>query len=73
MIELVDELRSERMRRAEFTPLKMGAGICQLLALLLALLGLLELSETEAFLKWFAGAGLMQLLTLTLLLLDTRG
>ena len=73
MVELVDELRSERMRRAEFTPLRMGAAACQLLVLLMALLGLLELHETEVFLKWFAGAGLMQLLTLTLLLLDTRG
>lgn len=71
--DLLDELRSERMRRAEFTPLKMGAGVFQLLVVLLALLGLLEIGESDAFVKWFAGAGLLQLLTITLLLLDMKG
>lgn len=71
--ELTDELRSERMRRAEFTAWKMGAVFCQLLALLLALLGLLQVSQTDIFLKWMLGAALSQLLTITLLLVDQKG
>ena len=62
------------MRRAEFTPLKMAASFCQLLAVLLAMLGLLQVGgELEVFTKWMIGAGLMQLMTMTMLLLDLKG
>lgn len=72
--DLTEELRSERMRRAEFTPLKMAASFCQLLAVLLAMLGLLQVGgELEVFTKWMIGAGLMQLMTMTMLLLDLKG
>jgi len=71
--ELTDEIRSERMRRAEFTGFRLAAGLCQLLVLLLALLGLLQLGSTDAFLKWMIGAVLAQLLTIAILLLDLKG
>lgn len=70
--ELTDEIRSDRVRRAEFTMLRMAAGVFQLLALLLALLGMLQLANTDAFMKWMIGAALIQLVTITLLLLDLK-
>jgi D-glycero-D-manno-heptose 1,7-bisphosphate phosphatase len=71
--DLADEVRSERLRRAEFTAWKMGAVFCQLLTLLVALLGLLQIGQTDIFIKWMLGAALGQLLTITLLLADLRG
>jgi len=71
--DLTDELRSERLRRAEFTAWKMGAVFCQLLTLLVALLGLMQIDQTDVFFKWMLGAALGQLLTITLLLADLRG
>jgi D,D-heptose 1,7-bisphosphate phosphatase len=71
--DLTEEMRSDRARRVEFTMLKMVAGLCQLLALLLALLGLLQLSNLDAFVKWMIGAALAQMLTMTLLIVDLRG
>lgn len=71
--ELTEEIRSDRMRRADFTMLKMLAGLCQLLALSLALLGLMQLANSDAFMKWMIGAGLTQLLTITILVLDLKG
>jgi D-glycero-D-manno-heptose 1,7-bisphosphate phosphatase len=71
--ELTDEIRSERLRRAEFTGFRLAAGLCQLLVLLLALLGLLQLGSTDAFIKWMLGAVLAQLLTIAILLLDLKG
>jgi D-glycero-D-manno-heptose 1,7-bisphosphate phosphatase len=70
--DLAEEIRADRLRRAEFTSLRMAAGVCQLLALLLAMLGLLQLGNPDAFMKWMIGAGLAQLLTITLLLLDLK-
>lgn len=72
ILELIDELRSDRLRRSEFTPLRMVAGISQLLVILLALLGLMQMGDTAIFMKWMAGAALMQLITLTLLVLDLK-
>lgn len=73
MVELAEEVRADRLRSAEFTPLKLAAGACQLLTLLLALLGLLQLDTLESFARWMLGALLVQLITITLLLLDQRG
>ena len=70
--ELTEELRSERLRRVEFTLLKMGAAFCQLLVVLLAVLGLLQLANNEVFFKWMTAAVLLQLLIITLLLLDRK-
>lgn len=73
IVDLTEEIRSERMRRAEFTYLKMAAMVGQLLVALLVLLGLLQLDSTELFMKWMIGAILAQLATLALLLLDLKG
>ncbi|UCD73876.1 MAG: HAD family hydrolase [Phycisphaerales bacterium] len=73
ILDLTEELRSRRMRRAEFTHLRMAAMACQLVALLLALFGLLQLDATDVFIKWMIGAILAQLATLALLLLDLSG
>jgi histidinol-phosphate phosphatase family protein len=68
--ELMEEMRTERLHRSEFTALRLLAGVVQLLVLLLVLLGLLELHNTEVFLKWMAGAVLVQLLVISLLVMD---
>jgi D,D-heptose 1,7-bisphosphate phosphatase len=70
--ELIEEIRSDRLRRTEFTPVRMIAGVCQLLAFVLALLGLLQLSNSDVYMKWMIGAGLAQLVTVTLLVLDLK-
>ena len=70
ILDLTDELRTRRLRRGEFTLLRMAAGVTQLFALLLALQGLLHIGELQSFLQWFAGALLVQVLTLTILILD---
>jgi D-glycero-D-manno-heptose 1,7-bisphosphate phosphatase len=70
--ELAEELRADRLRRSEFTFLRMSAVLGQLLVLLLALLGLLQLADTDAFTKWMIGAMLAQLLVIAILLLDLK-
>ncbi|TVQ58306.1 MAG: HAD family hydrolase [Phycisphaerales bacterium] len=72
MQELAEEIRLERMQRGDFTPLMMVAVLFQLLALLLALLGMLQLEQSTAFMNWMIGAGLVQLLVITTLLFDAR-
>jgi D-glycero-D-manno-heptose 1,7-bisphosphate phosphatase len=72
ILDLADELRTDRQRRGEFTFLKMAAGLCQLLVVLLAMLGLLQLADAASFFRWMLGAILAQLLTIALLLLDSR-
>ncbi len=76
ILELSDEVRSERVRRSDLTPVKMTAGITQLLVVLCAFFGMLQLGDPEsceAFVKWILGGALLQLITITLLLLDQRG
>jgi D-glycero-D-manno-heptose 1,7-bisphosphate phosphatase len=70
--ELAEEIRSDRLRRADFTIVRMLAGLCQLFALLLAILGLLQLSNSDVFIKWMVGAGLAQMFTIALLILDLK-
>jgi D,D-heptose 1,7-bisphosphate phosphatase len=70
--DLAEELRSDRQRRAEFTTLTMAAGFSQLLALALAVLGMLQLSNAAAFNQWMLGAVLVQLIAITLVLLDLK-
>lgn len=70
--DLAEELRSDRQRRAEFTSLTMAAGFSQLLALALAVLGLLQLANATAFNQWMLGAVLVQLIAITLVLLDLK-
>ncbi len=76
ILELSDEVRSERVRRSDLTPAKMTAGITQLLVVLCAFFGLLQLGDPESFevfIKWILGGALLQLVTITLLLFDQRG
>ncbi|MCZ6735735.1 MAG: hypothetical protein O7C65_08100, partial [Planctomycetota bacterium] len=72
MLDLTEQLRNDRMRRVELTTLRMVAGVGQLLVVLLALFGLLQLDDMEAFVKWMLGAALLQLVTITMLLVDLR-
>lgn len=72
IVDLADELRSERAQRNDFTPMRLAAGLAQLGALLLALLGLLQLDVADVYLKWMAGAMLVQLLVIALLVADQR-
>ena len=68
--DLVDELQAQRTRRSEFTPSRATAALLQLLVLLMATLGLLQLENSEMFSRWMLGAVLVQLLVLSLLVLD---
>lgn len=70
--DLAEEIRTERSRRTEFTPLRMGAGLCQLLVLLFALLALLQVGSFEHFMQWMVGALLLQLGAVMCVLLDGR-
>lgn len=70
--ELLEELRTDRLQRAEFTALRLLAVVVQLLVLLCVLQGLLEVRNTEVFLKWMSGAILIQLAVMTLLIVDMR-
>lgn len=73
LTELTEEIRSDRLRKSEFRFVTMLAGLCQLLAITLGLLGLLQLGNFDIFARWMMGAVLIQMLTLTLLVLDLRG
>lgn len=70
--DLVEEMRSERLRRTEFTLMRLAAGIAQLSAVLLAVLGLLQLDSFELFVRWLIAAMLAQLVTIAILLFDSR-
>lgn len=72
VLELAEEIRSERLRRSEFTPLRMAAGVGQLLVILLVLLAVFFMPSADFF-KWMSGAVLLQLATIALLLMDQRG
>jgi D-glycero-D-manno-heptose 1,7-bisphosphate phosphatase len=72
VVDLTEQLRQAQAHRTEFTHLKMIAVVCQLLVLLQATLGLLQLSQPEVFYQWMIGAVLTQLLTISLVLLDGR-
>lgn len=52
--------------------MRMAAGLFQLLAVLLAVLGLMQIANDAVFLKWMLGAGLVQLFTIALLVFDTK-
>ncbi|MCP3903307.1 MAG: HAD-IIIA family hydrolase [Planctomycetes bacterium] len=75
ILDLTEEMRGEHLKRAEFTIFRLAAGMTQLLALLLAVLGLMQLGagSTDVFMRWMAGAVLAQLMTIALLLADLKG
>lgn len=72
--DLTEELRHQRAHRVEFSTLRLAAGLAQLLAVLLAVLGALQLgNDPAAFTPWILGAIFVQGITLAMLLLDPRG
>jgi len=76
ILDLSDELRSDRVQRNELTPIKMTAGVIQMMVVLCVFFGLLHVSDPEAFntvIKWILGGMLLQLITITLVLLEKRG
>jgi len=72
LLDLTEELRSSRLRKTEFSPLRLLCGIGQLVTVLLAALGLLHVAGSDAFYKWMTAAVLVQLATIALLLVDNR-
>jgi D-glycero-D-manno-heptose 1,7-bisphosphate phosphatase len=72
LIELVEEVRSDRTRHAEFGPVRGVAVAVQLAAVVIAVFALLELQDLAVFGRWMAGAMLAQLLVIALLLFDRR-
>jgi len=70
--DLAEEYRADRLRRTEFTPLRMAAGMCQLLVLLCAMLAILQLGQFESFVRWMLGGALLQLAVIAILLWDAR-
>jgi D-glycero-D-manno-heptose 1,7-bisphosphate phosphatase len=72
LVELVEEVRTDRTRRGEFGPLRMAAAALQILTVVLAVFALLELADLELFARWLGGALLAQLATIALLLFDGR-
>jgi D-glycero-D-manno-heptose 1,7-bisphosphate phosphatase len=73
LLDLSEEIRSERLRRSEFTPLRLSAGIAQLGVMLLVLLGLLQVGNFEMFARWMLGALVLQVFAAALLLFEVRG
>lgn len=71
--ELTEELRARRVHRFEFTAPRLGAGLLLLLAILLAVLGVLQQGAVDAMLPWMLGALFVQGTAGLLLLLDGRG
>jgi hypothetical protein len=68
--ELTEEVRALRLRRSETGVVRIAAMAMQLLAILVASAAFLNLADTDTFLRWIAGAVLLQLLTATVLLFD---
>jgi len=70
--ELTEEIRSDRVRRSEFTMLRMIGVVLQLGAVFLAVLGLMQLGSQDVFMKWMIGAAITQLAALTVLVMDLK-
>ena len=70
LAELPEEVRALRLRRAETGAIRLAAMGLQLLTILVAAVAFLNLGDTDTFLRWIAGAALLQLVTATILLFD---
>jgi len=70
LAELTEEVRALRLRRAETGAIRLAAMGLQLLTILVAAVAFLNLGDTDTFLRWIAGAALLQLVTATILLFD---
>ncbi len=70
LAELTEEVRALRLRRSDTGAIRLAAMGMQLLALLVAAIAFLNLSEFEQFARWGICAALIQLVTATILLFD---
>lgn len=70
LAELTEEVRALRLRRSETGAIRLAAMGLQLLTILVAAVAFLNLADTDSFLRWVAGAALLQLVTATILLFD---
>lgn len=70
LLELVEEVRSDRTRRGEMGPLRIAAASTQLVTIVCAVFALIELQDLPQFGRWLGGALLAQLATIALLLFD---
>ena len=68
--ELAEEVRALRLRRSETGVVRIAGMGIQLVVLLVAAVAFLNLAEPDVFIRWIAGAILLQLLTATVLLFD---
>ncbi len=72
VLELTDELRSERNRRRESSPIRFVATALVLASLLTATFAFLNLADLQAFARWGSAAVLALLLAIVALLVDRR-
>ncbi|MDG2055322.1 MAG: HAD family hydrolase [Phycisphaerales bacterium] len=72
MTDLAEEFRAARIQRSELSTARIIAGVCQGLAILLAILALVQLNEIGSFARTITFAGLLQLMTIAFLLFDWR-
>ena len=70
LTELTEEVRALRLRRSETGAVRVAAMGVQLVAILVAAVAFLNLADFESFMRWAAGAALLQLVTATILLFD---
>jgi hypothetical protein len=63
-------VRALRLRRSETGAIRVAAMGVQLLAIMVAAIAFLNLADFENFVRWTAGAALLQLVTVTILLFD---
>lgn len=70
--ELTEELRQSRAGARELSGGRVVALLLELCVLLAAAMGLVQLAEPMLFAQWFAGAVLLQLAAIALLLFDRR-
>ncbi|MFM7260704.1 MAG: hypothetical protein ACKO3W_08880, partial [bacterium] len=68
--DLTEEVRALRLRRSETGAIRIAAMGVQLLAIMVAAIAFLNLADFENFVRWSAGAALLQLVTITILLFD---
>jgi D-glycero-D-manno-heptose 1,7-bisphosphate phosphatase len=68
--DLTEEVRALRLRRSETGAIRVAAMGVQLLAIMVAAIAFLNLADFENFVRWTAGAALLQLVTVTILLFD---
>ena len=72
LVELTEEVRALRLRRAESSALRVAAMGLQLIAVLVVGVAFLNLADLDNFVRWSAAAAMLQLITITMLLFDRQ-